>query len=257
MYGTPYIAKARAAPAAALKLARVMTREQQILDRLPQVKMLAMKTLRRLPANSVPLDDLISAGTIGLIAAVDHFDPARNIKLNTYAEYKIRGAIADSLRKLDPQTREARQFARARDAAIEILEQQLERAPDDTEIADALGLELLEYDRQRAAATIRSHPIDHVRAEDGYPLAMQLPSSAATPEEEAGVTEDAERIRELVARLPERERFVIELYFWEGYSLRVIALRFGVSEGRASQIRTAALDRLRQLAAREQLPAAA
>src|ERR1700756_4001135 len=119
-------------------------RERLILEHLPQVRLIARRIHERLP-ESVNLDDLISTGTIGLIAAIDRFDPAHNVKLRTYAEYKIRGAILDSLRGLDWAPRQQRKRAKQIESAISAIEQRVHRTPTEEEIAGELGLELEEY----------------------------------------------------------------------------------------------------------------
>src|SRR5437763_14875957 len=119
-------------------------RERLILEHLPQVRLIARRIHERLP-ESVSLEDLVSTGTIGLIAAIDNFDPAHNVKLKTYAEYKIRGAILDSLRGLDWAPRQKRRMAKQIEAAIVAAEQKLQRAPLEEEIAAQLNLSVDEY----------------------------------------------------------------------------------------------------------------
>src|SRR5438874_13162351 len=109
-------------------------REQLILQHLPQVRLLARRIQERLPEN-ISLDDLVSTGVIGLISAIDHFDPTHNVKLKTYAEYKIRGAILDSLRGLDWAPRQKRRQAKQIEAAVSHLEQRVHRTPTEEEIA--------------------------------------------------------------------------------------------------------------------------
>src|ERR1700683_857189 len=119
-------------------------RERLILKHLPQVGLIARRIHERLP-ESVNLDDLISTGTLGLIAAIDRFDPRHNVKLKTYAEYKIRGAILDSLRGLDWAPRQQRRRSKQIEAAIASAEQRLHRAPTEEESAEQLGLDITEY----------------------------------------------------------------------------------------------------------------
>src|SRR5689334_13529658 len=119
-------------------------REQLILEHLPQVRLIARRIHERLPEN-VSLDDVISAGVVGLISAIDHFDPAHNVKLKTYAEYKIRGAILDSLRDLDWAPRQKRRKAKQIEAAISTAEQKLKGSPTEEEIARELGISVQEY----------------------------------------------------------------------------------------------------------------
>src|SRR3981081_4774364 len=119
-------------------------RERLILEHLPQVRLIARRIHERLP-ESVNLEDLVSTGTLGLIAAIDRFDPRHNVKLKTYAEYKIRGAILDSLRGLDWAPRQQRKRSKMIEAAISAAEQRLHRAPLEEEIATGLHLTLDQY----------------------------------------------------------------------------------------------------------------
>jgi RNA polymerase sigma factor for flagellar operon FliA len=119
-------------------------RERVILEHLPQVRLIARRIHDRLPA-SVNLDDLISTGIVGLISAIDHFDPKLNVKLKTYAEYKIRGAILDSLRGLDWAPRQKRKMAKQIEAATAEAEQRLQRTPTEEEIARQLSLTVEEF----------------------------------------------------------------------------------------------------------------
>src|ERR1700756_2670417 len=136
-------------PAGALKRSESQARasderERLILEHLPQVRLIARRIHERLP-ESVNLDDLISTGTIGLIAAIDRFDPTHNVKLKTYAEYTIRGAILDSLRGLDWAPRQQRKRTKQIEAAIAQAEQKLHRQPTEEEIAKQLGVSIEEY----------------------------------------------------------------------------------------------------------------
>src|SRR5208283_4588122 len=119
-------------------------RERLILEHLPQVRLIARRIQERLPDN-ISLDDLVSTGIIGLISAIDNFDPAHNVKLKTYAEYKIRGAILDSLRGLDWAPRQKRRKSKQIEAAIAVAEQRLKGPPTEEEIAAELGITLEEY----------------------------------------------------------------------------------------------------------------
>ena len=114
-------------------------RERLILEHLPQVRLIARRIHDRLP-ESVSLDDLVSTGIVGLISAIDRFDSSHNVKLKTYAEYKIRGAILDSLRGMDWAPRQQRKRVKMIEAAIATLEQRNHRAPSEDEIARELGL---------------------------------------------------------------------------------------------------------------------
>src|SRR5512140_612851 len=119
-------------------------REQLILEHLPQVRLIARRIHERLP-DSVALEDLVSTGVLGLIAAIDNFEPAQNVKLRTYAEYKIRGAILDSLRGLDWASRDRRRKAKQIAVAISAVEQLVLRLPTEEEVAGQLALDLVTY----------------------------------------------------------------------------------------------------------------
>src|SRR5438309_1340263 len=119
-------------------------RERLIMEHLPQVRLIARRIHERLP-ESISLDDLVSTGIIGLISAIDRFDSSHNVKLKTYAEYKIRGAILDSLRGLDWAPRQQRRNANQIEAAIAAAEQLLQRAPTEEEIAAQLEISIAEF----------------------------------------------------------------------------------------------------------------
>src|SRR6516225_9242593 len=119
-------------------------RERLILEHLPQVRLIARRIQERLLDN-ISLDDLVSIGVIGLIAAIDNFDPSHNVKLKTYAEYKIRGAILDGLRGLDWAPRQKRRKSKQIEAAHVRAEQRLQRQPTEDENAEELEITLDEY----------------------------------------------------------------------------------------------------------------
>src|SRR3984893_17542640 len=119
-------------------------REELTLEHLPQVRLIARRIQERLP-ESISLDDLVSTGVLGLISAIDNFDPSQNVKLKTYAEYKIRGAILDSLRGLDWAPRQKRRKSKQIEAAVTAAEQRLQRSPTEEETAAQLGISIEEY----------------------------------------------------------------------------------------------------------------
>jgi RNA polymerase sigma factor for flagellar operon FliA len=119
-------------------------RERLILEHLPQVRLIARRIQERLPKN-ISLEDLVSTGVLGLISAIDNFDPSHNVKLKTYAEYKIRGAILDSLRGLDWAPRQKRRKTKQIEAAITAAEQRLQATPSEEDIAAELDISLEEY----------------------------------------------------------------------------------------------------------------
>lgn len=222
-------------------------REQLILENLPQVKLIARRIHERVPV-SVSLDDLISTGILGLIAAVDRYDPTQDVKLKTYAEYKIKGAILDSLRELDWAPRQQRKRAKSIESSIAILEQQLHRSPTEEEISAHLGLSIEEY--QEWLGDVRGLTLGSLEnagtGEDGRDLLKYLSDdSEAWP---SRLFEKAE-LERLLARsiecMPYIERTVLSLYYYEELTLREIAQIVDLHESRISQLKSQAILRLR------------
>jgi RNA polymerase sigma factor for flagellar operon FliA len=221
-------------------------RERLILEHLPQVRLIARRIHDRLPG-SVNLDDLISTGIVGLISAIDHFDASLNVKLKTYAEYKIRGAILDSLRGLDWAPRQKRKKAKQIEAAIAAAEQRLQRAPREEEIAEQLRITMEEFH----AGLVEIHGLDlgslETSPEDGGRDLLKYISD----DEEKWPSRIVER-RELerllagaIEKMPEIERMVLSLYYREELTLREIAKIVDLHESRISQLKTQAILRLR------------
>jgi RNA polymerase sigma factor for flagellar operon FliA len=222
-------------------------REQLILEHLPQVKLIARRIHERLPV-SVSLDDLISTGVVGLIAAIDRYDASHDVKLKTYAEYKIRGAILDSLRGLDWAPRQQRKRSKQIEAAIATLEQEHHRTPAEEEIAAHLGLAVSEY--QDWLTDIRGLTLGSLEnagtEEEGCDLLRYL---ADTDEHwPSQIVERAalERLlAEAIEKMPQLERTVLSLYYYEEMTLREIAKIVDLHESRISQLKSQAILRLR------------
>ncbi len=222
-------------------------REQRILEHLPQVRLIARRIHERLP-ESVSIDDLISTGIVGLISAIDRFDPMHQVKLKTYAEYKIRGAILDSLRGLDWAPRQQRKRAKQIEAAIAVAEQRLHRAPSEEEIAAQLGVSMAEY--HEWLVDIRGVNLGSLEASSGDDDGRDLLKYISDKEENwpSRVVERAELERllvEAIDRMPPVEKMVLSLYYQEELTLREIAKVVGLHESRISQLKSQALLRLR------------
>jgi RNA polymerase sigma factor for flagellar operon FliA len=220
-------------------------RERLILEHLPQVRLIARRIQERLP-DHVALEDLISSGVIGLISAIDRFDASHNVKLKTYAEYKIRGAILDSLRGLDWAPRQKRRRAKQIEAAIAQLEQRLHRAPGEEEIAALLGVPLAEY--HEWLVEIRGLNIGSLERAAGP--GKDLLHYVADDEEKlpSSILERSELERLLaegIGNLPEIEQTVLSLYYREELTLREIATVVRLHESRVSQLKSQAILRLR------------
>jgi RNA polymerase sigma factor for flagellar operon FliA len=157
-------------------------RERLIIEHLPQVRLIARKIHERLP-DSVTLDDLLSAGVVGLIHAIDNFDPDQNVKLRTYAEYRIRGAILDSLRASDWAPRMKRKLARTLEAGLASAQQRLGRVPEEAEIAAELDMPVEEYrTRLGEVAALDIGELEFLRDERETPILMKYVS---TPDEDS------------------------------------------------------------------------
>ena len=225
----------------------VEERERLILDHLPQVRLIARRIHERLP-ESVNLDDLISTGTIGLIAAIDRFDPSHNVKLKTYAEYKIRGAILDSLRGLDWAPRQQRKRSKQIEAAISAAEQKLHRMPAEDEIAAELNVTVDEYHGWLVDIRgVNLGSLEHASGEDsGSDLLKFISDSDANW---PSLIVERQELQKLLAgaieKMPPTERIVLSLYYHEELTLREIAKVVKLHESRISQLKSQAILRLR------------
>lgn len=222
-------------------------RERLILEHLPQVRLIARRIHERLP-ESVNLDDLISTGTLGLIAAIDRFDPGHNVKLKTYAEYKIRGAILDSLRGLDWAPRQQRKRSKQIEAAIASAEQRLHRAPSEEEVAKELGVSIEEYHEWLVDIRgVNIGSLETVSPEgDGRSLLKYISDDEENwPSRLLERSELQHLLAEAIEKMPPAERTVISLYYHEELTLREISKIVNLHESRISQLKSQAILRLR------------
>ncbi len=225
-------------------------RDRLILTYAPLVKFVAGRVGASLPAH-VDEQDLVSYGLLGLIGAIERFDPARAIKFETFAMARIRGAIIDELRSLDWVPRSVRTRARQIERAIAVLERELMRAPTDEEIAQKLGVtkdelegSLSEIARTSVAA------LDELWSPSGGGDQIALidtieDGAGPNPESSLEQTEIREALAEAISGLPEREKLVVTLYYYEELTLREIGEVLGVTESRVSQLHTKAILRLK------------
>ena len=232
-----------------------LERDQKVRDRLiltyaPLVKYVAGRLGSGLPAH-VDDDDLVSYGLLGLIGAIERYDPDRDIKFETYAIARIKGAIIDELRAMDWVPRSVRSRAREIERAIAELESKLGRAPTDEEIAAKLGIteeeldeSLTEISRTSIAALDELWTVS--AGGDQVALIDTIEDTQGpNPQSALAETELREAIGEAIARLPEREKLVVTLYYYEELTLREIGEVLGVTESRVSQLHTKAILRLK------------
>lgn len=215
-------------------------RDRLVLQYSPLVKYVAGRVRAGLPS-SVDAADLVSDGVIGLMDAIDKFDLGRGLQFQTYAVPRIRGAIVDGLRRSDWVPRSVRQKARQVAGAQAELEQRLGRPPTDREVAAELGITVKEL---RAAYSSMAHTdlasIDELelRGQQGEP------SVAGDPDDSSG--ELPEEFVAAIHHLPERDRVVMALYYWENFTLSEIGQVLGVSESRVSQLHSRAVVTMRR-----------
>jgi len=221
-------------------------RDRLILEHLPQVRLIARRIQERLPEN-ISLEDLVSTGVLGLISAIDNFDPGHNVKLKTYAEYKIRGAILDSLRGLDWAPRQKRRKAKQIEAAIATAEQRLKRAPNEEEIAAQLRVSLEEYHEWLVEIRgLNIASLEYAGPEQGRDMLHYIPDSEENLPSTLLERSELERlVAESIEQIPEIERTVIALYYQEELTLREIAQVVKLHESRISQLKSQAILRLR------------
>jgi RNA polymerase sigma factor FliA len=222
-------------------------REKLILEHLPQVRLIARRLHQRVP-ESVRLDDLISTGVLGLIAAVDHYDASQNIKLKTYAEFRIRGAMLDGLRALDWAPRHRRQRSKKIEAAIVSAEHRLQRTPDELEIAQELRIEIEEYHEWLLGIQgLNVGSLETASQNDDPRNLLNFVSAgeAEWPSREFEQTELKKLLASAITKMPEVEKTVLNLYYHEEMTLREISHILHLHESRISQLKSQALLRLR------------
>jgi RNA polymerase sigma factor for flagellar operon FliA len=232
------------------------TNDQAIRDRLilnysPLVKYVAGRLGSGLPAH-VDEGDLVSYGLLGLIGAIERYDPERDVKFETYAIARIKGAIIDELRAMDWVPRSVRSRAREIERAIGELERKLHRAPTDEEIAKKVGItpaeledSLTEISRSSIAALDELWTVSSTGGDQIALIDTIEDTDAPDPQSSLSATEMREAIGEAIARLPEREKLVVTLYYYEELTLREIGEVLGVTESRVSQLHTKAILRLK------------
>jgi RNA polymerase sigma factor for flagellar operon FliA len=222
--------------------------EASILDHLPLVKWIAYRLAVRLPHN-LEVQDLISAGTLGLLQALRDFDPSRKNRFETYASIRIRGAMLDAIREQDWAPRSFRDRYKRYVHSIHALEKRLGRPPEDDEIRKELGLTLDQYHEFLA----RARPLSFLSLEDlhlSQKVLEEVPSKACQvrsvdPAVAAEVQEVRELLAEAIESLPEREQRIIQLYYFEELNLKEIGKVLGIGESRVCQLQAQALMRLK------------
>lgn len=213
-------------------------------DHLPLVRQVAERIARRLPRN-VDVGDLVSAGTLGLLDALERFDDARGASFPAYAALRVKGAILDELRAMDWLPRAARRDAKKLASVSFALTGALGRAPSQAELAGALGLDERRLERlQRDVAGLAVVSVEDVAPDEGF--AAFRAADSLEPGRALERRQAKERLAAALTCLPVKERDVLRMYYLEERTLKDIGAQLGVTEGRVSQLHRQALDRLRR-----------
>ncbi len=226
-------------------------REELILKYAPLIKYVAGRLAMRLPPH-VSVNDLISSGVIGLMDAINKFDPDKGIQFKTYAEFRIRGAMLDELRSLDWVPRSIRKKSAELEKTYQRLEKELGRPAEDEEVANAMNLGIAEFynllDQTRNITfldieMIRRRMPDGNNEDDLFDLIAD--KDEADPFEKLNMVELKEILIRAISALPEKEKMVVSLYYYEELTMREIGEILGYTESRISQMHTKAMLRLR------------
>src|SRR5215470_10599003 len=222
-------------------------RDALIHETLPLIKHIAHRVAIKLPSN-VEIRDLINAGVIGLLDAIEKFEPERNIKFKTYAEVRIRGAILDSLRDLDWAPRSLRKKSKDLERTYSELTQKLGRPATDEEVCEAMGENIENFHAlidQVHGLTIGSFE-NLSDSEDSENYINYYPDDGSNdPYAKFETNELTTLLAEAIEELPEKERLVLSLYYYEEFTMKEIGALLGVNESRVSQLHTKATLRLR------------
>ena len=225
-------------------------REEVIKRYSPMIKYVANRIAMRLPPH-IEVDDLISVGVLGLMDAISKYDSSRGAKFKTYAEFRVRGAILDELRAMDWVPRSIRQKASKVDKVVQGLQAKLRRTPEDEEVAKEMGLSLDEF--HQTLNETKSIPIFSLEdlgiakeSGDQQSLLDCLAGKAdADPQTQVRLVELKEIIAKAIDALPEKERLMVSLYYYEELTMKEIGAVLEITESRVSQIHSKAVYRLR------------
>ncbi len=226
-------------------------KEAIVLEHAPLIRYIVNRIAVRLPSH-IDLDDLHNTGVIGLMDAIDKYDPGKNCKFKTYAEFRIKGAILDQLRSLDWVPRSVRQKSRKLERAYGEVEQRLGRQANEDEVADSLGLQIEKFhELMNQVRGISLVNLEEIRGggQDGDRTGSFADIiedvNAENPFSTFKLCETKGLIADTIATLPEKERLVISLYYYEDLNMKEIGNILGITESRVCQIHTKSVLRLR------------
>ncbi len=230
---------------------KTLKKDELIENYIPLVKKIATGFAMRIPP-SITLDELISAGNLGLIDAAGKFDSSRHVDFKTYASFRIKGSILDELRNLDNYSRSLRQKTQQLEKAVKAVEKEKSGPAEDEDVAEYMGLSIKEYqDLLTDVHSIAFFSLDaSIRSsfsqtnDSGATFQSQLKGNDS-PEKNFNDYEKKKILAEAIDRLPEKERTIISLYYYEGLTLKEIGEIFGRTESRICQIHSAAIIKLK------------
>jgi RNA polymerase sigma factor for flagellar operon FliA len=222
-------------------------RNRLLIEHLPQVQYIARRVHDRLPSQ-VSIEDLYHAGVLGLMEALERYDPEKKVQFKSYAKFRIRGAILDSLRELDWSPRSLRRQARRVEQAHEGLRQRLGRSPSEIEVAEEMGISIEQY--QQLLGDLRGLGLGSLEKETGEngeesELLRYRPDPDDDPYMLCLRSELQQRVADAISELETQEQQVLALYYHEELTMREVGEVIGVGESRVSQIHSAALVKLR------------
>lgn len=218
-------------------------REKLILDHYPMVRRVAYRLVSRYPS-CVEADDLVTIGMLGLIDAVDRFEHDRSISFSAYARIRVQGAIVDELRKVDWVPRSVRNRADRISKSRELLQERLQRPPTPEELAEHLGVEVTRLQEMIRDSTVRTLVSMDEGSDDEDPVRDHLAAEEADPLEFAMKSHQREVVRDAINELPERERNLVEMYYYRDLTFKEIGKILGVTESRVSQLHSRLKKRL-------------
>jgi RNA polymerase sigma factor FliA len=225
-------------------------RDQLIIQYAPWVKFIALRMAAKLPSH-IQAEDLISAGIIGLIDALDKFNPAREVQFKTYAQIRIQGAMKDELRSLDWASRSVRQKVKRLEQAYATLEQEFGRPPSSEEVASSMGIAIDDFeallDDVKGTSLVSLEELGQGPASEDKPTLLDalLTRQDQDPLELLNLHDLKKALTLAVAELPDKERLVLSLYYFEELTMKEVGKVLNLTESRISQLHTQAVLRLR------------
>ncbi|HEY3418757.1 MAG TPA: FliA/WhiG family RNA polymerase sigma factor [Armatimonadota bacterium] len=224
---------------------------RQLIEQYAPLAKYVVDRLNLQPSGGISYDDLIGQAIVGLIEAIDRFDPSRGVKFNTFAYYRIRGAVMDMLRELDWMPRSLRAKGNGIVAVIARLESELGRTPTDEEVAAAMGISVQQFDELAQevggqALVSLDETTEQLNGDNDIALGDTIADDrAVSPEGDLEKKDQREVLAEAIDELPENERLVVSLYYHDGLTLKEIGKVLGVTESRVCQLHSKAILRLR------------